>query len=48
MGVTGDDGVQWHTRVLSSTMDNEQFSALSFEESVVGDSIANTSSRGMR
>jgi hypothetical protein len=44
MGVAVGDDVQWHTRGLSSTVDNGQFSALSFEECVVGDSIVDTSS----
>jgi hypothetical protein len=43
-GVAVGDDVQWHTGGLSSTMDNGQFSALSFEECVVGDSIVDTSS----
>jgi hypothetical protein len=46
MGVAVGDGVQWHIGGLSSTMDNGQFNALSFEESVVGDSIVDTSSEG--
>jgi hypothetical protein len=44
MGVAVGDGVQWHTGGLSSTVDSGQFSALSFEECVVGDSIVDTSS----
>jgi hypothetical protein len=35
--------VQWHTGGLSSTGDSGQFSALYFEECVVGDSIVDTS-----
>jgi hypothetical protein len=46
MGVAVGDGVQWHTRGLSSTVDSGQFSALSFEECVVGGSIIDTSSVG--
>jgi hypothetical protein len=46
MGVAVGDGVQWHTGGLSSTVDNGQFSALSVEECVVGDSIVDTSSEG--
>jgi hypothetical protein len=44
MGVAVGDGVQWHTGGLSSTVESGQFSALSFEECVVGDSIVDTSS----
>jgi hypothetical protein len=44
MRVAVGDGVQWHTRGLGSTMNSGQFSALSFEECVVGDSIVDTSS----
>ena len=44
MEVTVGDGVQWHTGGLSSTMDSGKFSALYFEECVVGDSIVDTSS----
>jgi hypothetical protein len=44
MGVAVGDGVQWHTGGLSSTVDRGQFSALSFEECVVGDSIVDISS----
>jgi hypothetical protein len=44
MGVAVGDGVQWHTRGLSSTGDSGKFSALYFEECVVGDSIVDTSS----
>jgi hypothetical protein len=44
MGVAVGDGVQWHTGGLSSTGDSGQFSALYFEECVVGDSIVDTSS----
>jgi hypothetical protein len=40
------DGVQWHTGGPSSTVDSGQFSALSFAESVVGDSMVDTSSEG--
>jgi hypothetical protein len=46
MGVAIGDGVQWHTRAPSSTVDSGQFSALSLAESVVGDSRVNTSSEG--
>jgi hypothetical protein len=38
------DGVQWHIGGPSSTMDSGQFNALSFVESVVGDSMVDTSS----
>jgi hypothetical protein len=44
MWVAVGDGVHWHTRRINSTMDNGQFSALSFEEFFVGDSIVDTSS----
>jgi hypothetical protein len=44
MEVTIVDGVQWNTKGLNKTMDREQFSALSFEECVVGDSIVDISS----
>jgi hypothetical protein len=44
IGIAVGDGVQWHTRGLSSTGDNGQFSALYFEECVVGDSIVDNSS----
>jgi glycerol-3-phosphate cytidylyltransferase-like family protein len=44
MGVVVGDGVHWHTGGLSSTGDSGQFSALYFEECVVGDSIVDTSS----
>jgi hypothetical protein len=44
MGVEVGDGVQWHTGWLSSTVDSGQFSALSFEDCVVGDYIVDTSS----
>jgi hypothetical protein len=44
IGVAVGDGVQWHIGGLSSTGDNGQFSALYFEECVVGDSIVDTSS----
>jgi hypothetical protein len=40
------EGVQWHTVGPSSTVDRGQFSALSFAESVVGDSRVYTSSEG--
>jgi hypothetical protein len=43
MGVAVGDGVQWHTGGLSSIVDSGQFSALSFEERVFGDSIVDTS-----
>jgi hypothetical protein len=46
MGVAVGDGVQWPTGGLSSMVDSGQFSALSFEECVVGDSIVDTSSEG--
>jgi hypothetical protein len=46
MGVAVVDGVQWHTGGPSSTVDSGKFSALSFEESVVGDSMVDTSSEG--
>jgi hypothetical protein len=46
IGIAVGDGVQLHTGGLSSTMDSGQFSALSFEECVVGDSIVDTSSEG--
>jgi hypothetical protein len=44
MGVAIGDGVQWPTGGLSSIVDSGQFSALSFEECVVEDSIVDTSS----
>jgi hypothetical protein len=44
MGVAVGDGVQWPTGGLSSIVDSGQFSALSFEECVVEDSIVDTSS----
>jgi hypothetical protein len=44
MGVAVGDGVQWHTRGLSSIVDNGQFNTLSFKECVVGDHIVDTSS----
>jgi hypothetical protein len=44
MGVAVGEGVQWHTGGFSSTVDSGQFSALSFEECVVRDSIVDTSS----
>jgi hypothetical protein len=40
------DGVQWHTGGPSSIVDKGQFSALSFAESVVGDSRVDTRSEG--
>jgi hypothetical protein len=43
MGVVVGDGMQWHTRGLSSTVDSGKFSTLSFEECVVEDSIIDTS-----
>ena len=46
IGVTVADGMQWHTGGLSSTGDSGQFSALYFEECVVGDSIVDTRSEG--
>jgi hypothetical protein len=46
MGVAVGDGVQWHTGGLSSIVDSGQFSALSFEECVFGDSIVDTNSKG--
>ena len=46
MGVAVGDGVQWHIGEPSSTVDNGQFSALPFAESVVGDSMVDTSSEG--
>jgi hypothetical protein len=46
MGVAVGDGVQWYTGGLSSRVDSGQFSALSFEECVVGDSIVDISSEG--
>ena len=36
--------MQWHTGGLNSTGDSGQFSALYFEERVVGDSIVDTRS----
>ena len=44
MGVVVVDGVQWHTGGPNSKVDSGQFSALSFEESVVGDSMVDTRS----
>jgi hypothetical protein len=44
IGAAVGDGVQWHAGGLSSTGDSGQFSALYFEECVVGDSIVDTSS----
>jgi hypothetical protein len=46
MGVAVGDGVQWHTRGPSSTVDNDKFSTLPFAESVVGDSMVDTSNEG--
>jgi hypothetical protein len=43
IGVAVGDGVQWHTGGLSSTGDSGQFSALYFEECVVGDFIVDAS-----
>jgi hypothetical protein len=43
MGVAVGDGVQWHTGGPSIPLDSGQFSALSFAESVVGDSMVDTS-----
>jgi hypothetical protein len=39
MGVAVGDGGQWHIGGLNSIVDRGQFSALSFEECVFGDSI---------
>jgi hypothetical protein len=44
MEVAVGDGVQWHTGGLNSTKDNRQFSALSLEECVDGDSTVDISS----
>ena len=44
--LTVDDGVQWHTTGPDSTVDKGKFSALSFAESVVGDSMVDTSNEG--
>jgi hypothetical protein len=44
MGVAIGDGMQRHTRGLSSTMDSGQLCTLYFEEFVVKDSIIDTSS----
>jgi hypothetical protein len=46
MGVTVGDGVQWHTRGPSSTIDIGQFSALCFAKSVFGDSMVDASNEG--
>ena len=43
IGVVVGDGVQWHAGGLSSIGDSGQFSALYFEECVVGDSIVDIS-----
>jgi hypothetical protein len=46
MGVAVGDVVQWHTGGPSSIVYSGQFNALSFAESVVGDSRVDTSSEG--
>jgi hypothetical protein len=46
MGVAVGDGVQWPIGGLSSMMNSGQFSALSFEECVIGDSIVDTNNEG--
>jgi hypothetical protein len=45
-GVAVGDGVQWHTGGPNRIEDNGKFSALSFAESVVDDSMVDTSSEG--
>jgi hypothetical protein len=44
MEVPVGDYVKWHTRGFNSTKDSGQFSALSIEECVFGDSIVDISS----
>jgi hypothetical protein len=41
--IAPSDRVQWHTGVLSSTVDSGQFNTLSYTESVFGDSRVDTS-----
>jgi hypothetical protein len=41
--IAPSDGVQWHTRVPSSTVDSGKFSTSSYAESVFGDSRVGTS-----
>jgi hypothetical protein len=48
MGVAVGDGVQWHTGGPSSTVDNGQFSALSFERVLLGIPWLTLAVRGMR
>jgi hypothetical protein len=44
--ITSSDGVQWHTGGPNNTIDNGQFSTLSYATSVFGDSIVDSSSEG--
>jgi hypothetical protein len=41
--LSSSDGIQWHTRVPSSTIDSGQFNTSSYAEGVLGDSGASTS-----
>jgi hypothetical protein len=41
--LASSDGIQWHTRVPSNTVDSGQFSTSSYAEGVFGDSGASTS-----
>jgi hypothetical protein len=41
--LASSDGIQWHTRVPSSTIDSGQFITSSYAEGVLGDSGASTS-----
>jgi hypothetical protein len=40
--LASSDGIQWHTRVPSSTIDSGQFNTSSYAEGVFGDSRAST------
>jgi hypothetical protein len=41
--LASSDGIEWHIRVPSSTIDSGQFSTSSYVEGVFGDSGASTS-----
>jgi hypothetical protein len=41
--LASSDGIQWHTRVPSSTIDSGQFNTSSYAEGVFGDSGASGS-----
>jgi hypothetical protein len=46
MRITVGDGAQWHTGGPNRKIESGKFSTLPFVESVVGDSMGDTSSEG--